>query len=78
MAGERGKRRKRRPKGKPDNPAQSKRFIEAAKALGLDGDGKDFNRAMDSLAKKLENDTTGKTRRKAMAILKKWHPPKSS
>lgn len=51
MAGERGKRRKRRPKGKPDNPAQSKRFIEAAKALGVDESGKAFEGLMRSLAK---------------------------
>jgi hypothetical protein len=52
MAGERGKRRKRRPKGKPDNPAQSKRFIEAAKALGVDESGEAFKRAMDELVPK--------------------------
>jgi hypothetical protein len=76
MAGAKGKKRSRKPKR--DNPAQSAKFIKAAKALGLDGDGKDFHRAMDSLVKKLENDETGKIRRKAIAILKKWHPPKSS
>lgn len=44
MATGAGKRRKRRPaKGlKPDNPAQSKRFIEAAKAMGADESGKAF------------------------------------
>ena len=52
MAGERGKRRKRKPKGKPDNPAQSKRFIEAAKALGVDESGEAFKRAMDKLVPK--------------------------
>ena len=51
MAGERGKRRKRRPKGKPDNPAQSKRFIEAAKALGVDESGEAFDKAMRDLLK---------------------------
>ena len=51
MAGERGKRRKRRPKGKPDNPAQSARFIKAAKALGVDESGEAFDKAMRSLLK---------------------------
>src|SRR5258706_401281 len=37
MAGE--KRRKRKRKDKPDNPAQSKRCMEAAKALGRTADG---------------------------------------
>ena len=52
MAGERGKRRKRRPKGKPDNPAQSKRFIEAAKRLGVDESGKAFEDVMRDLLKR--------------------------
>lgn len=51
MAGESGKRRKRRPKGKPDNPAQSKRFIEAAKALGVNESGEAFDKAMRDLLK---------------------------
>ena len=52
MAGERGKRRKLKPKGKPDNPAQSAKFIKAAKALDVDESGEAFNRAMDKLAPK--------------------------
>jgi len=51
MAGEKGKRRKRRPKGKPDNPAQSKRFIDAAKALGVDESGEAFRKAMRDVLK---------------------------
>jgi len=51
MAGEKGKAKKRKQKTKPDNPAQSARFIAAAKKLGLDGKGEDFERAMDSLFK---------------------------
>ena len=51
MAGEKGKRRKRRPKGKPDNPAQSKRFIEAARKLGVDESGKAFDKAIRDLIK---------------------------
>ena len=45
-------RKKRRPaKGvKPDNPAQSKRFIEAAKELGVDAEA--FKRALDKLVPK--------------------------
>jgi hypothetical protein len=42
-----GKKRKRGVK--PDNPAQSKRFIEAAKALGLDKSGEDFDKAITRL-----------------------------
>lgn len=51
MATGSGKRKKRRPKGKPDNPAQSRKFIEAAKALGVDEDGTTFSKVMDSLLK---------------------------
>lgn len=51
MAGERGKRGKRRRKGGPDNPAQSKRFIEAAKALGVDESGEAFRKAMKAVLK---------------------------
>lgn len=42
---------KRRRKGGPDNPAQSKRFIEAAKALGVDESGEAFRKAMRGLLK---------------------------
>lgn len=51
MAGEKGKAKKRKRPIKPDNPAQSARFIESAKRLGLDGKGDDFERVMDSLLK---------------------------
>ena len=51
MAGEKGKRKKRGRKGGPDNPAQSKRFMEAAKALGVDETGKAFNEAMNTILK---------------------------
>jgi hypothetical protein len=56
MATERGKRRKRRPKGKPDNPAQSKRFIEAAKKLGVDESGEAFSKALNKLVPKKNKD----------------------
>ena len=41
----------RKPKApaEPDNKAQSARFIEAAKSLGLDESGKDFEKAMGAL-----------------------------
>jgi hypothetical protein len=52
MATESGKRRKRGRKGKPDNPEQSARFIKAAKELGVDESGKDFEKAMRALAKR--------------------------
>jgi len=48
--GVKGKRRK--PKGKRDNPAQSAKFIKAAKALGVDESGEAFKRALDKLVQK--------------------------
>jgi hypothetical protein len=47
MAG--GKRRKPK-KRAPDNPAQSAKFIKAAKELGVDESGKAFEKAMRSFA----------------------------
>ncbi|HZO00657.1 MAG TPA: hypothetical protein VFB93_05625 [Burkholderiales bacterium] len=77
MAGEKGKRgKKRRRKRGPDNPVQPKSFIEVAKELGLDVDETDFERAMDSLARKLATDQTGEARRKAIDALKRMHPGK--
>ena len=49
-------RRKRKPKGKPDNPAQSKRFIEAAKKLGVDESGEAFSKALNKLVPKKNKD----------------------
>jgi hypothetical protein len=46
MATARGKRRK-----KPPKPEQSRKFIEAAKKLGVDEDGKAFREAMNNLLK---------------------------
>jgi hypothetical protein len=43
MAGEKGKRKKRNPIKHTDK-AQSERFIKAAKSLGVDESGKDFER----------------------------------
>ena len=37
----------RKPNPKPDNAEQSKRFLETAKALGLDKTGDTFKRALD-------------------------------
>ena len=51
MAGVSRKGKKRKRPIKPDNPAQSARFIEAAKELGI-VDGKAFERAMDVLVPK--------------------------
>jgi hypothetical protein len=51
MAGEKGKRKKRKTYA-PDNPKQSRKFIEAAKKLGVDEDGKAFKEAMDKLVPK--------------------------
>jgi len=49
MAGAKGKAKKRKPIKRTDK-AQSERFIKAAKELGVDESGKDFDRAMDLLA----------------------------
>jgi hypothetical protein len=55
MAGERGKRRKRRPR-KRDHPAQSRKFIEEARKLGVDESGEAFSKALDKLVPKKEKD----------------------
>jgi hypothetical protein len=44
-----GKGKKRKPKGGPDNPEQSRRFIESAKKLGVDESGEDFQKAMNAM-----------------------------
>jgi hypothetical protein len=51
MAGGNAKGRKRRRKVKPDNPAQSKCFIEAAKALGTDESGEAFGKVLGEMLK---------------------------
>lgn len=48
MAGEKGKRKKRKPIERT-NKAQSERFIKAAKELGVDETGQAFERAIDAL-----------------------------
>jgi hypothetical protein len=52
MATGSGKRKKRKRKGGPDNPAQSRRFIEAAKALGVDESGEAFRNVLDKVVPK--------------------------
>lgn len=53
MATGKDRRKKRKPpKGRLDNPAQSRRFIEEAKKLGVDESGEAFNRALDKLVPK--------------------------
>ena len=42
---------KRKRRVKPDDPAQSKRFVEAAKALGVDEDGESFARVLGEMLK---------------------------
>ena len=54
MAGGKGKPSRKR-RLKPDNQAQSARFIRAARKLGLGGKGDDFEQAMDKLARKKPN-----------------------
>jgi len=49
----REKRRKKPPRR--DNPAQSRKFIEEAKKLGVSEDGEAFNRALDKIAPKKGN-----------------------
>ena len=41
----------RKPKPRPDDPAQSKRFIEAAREYGTDETGEAFERAFDKVAR---------------------------
>ena len=52
MATGKGKRGKKGRKGGPDNPAQSRRFIEAAKRLGVDESGEAFRNVLDKLVPK--------------------------
>ena len=52
MATGKDRKRKRRKKGAPDNPAQSRKIIEAAQKLGLDDGGEAFNRALNTLVPK--------------------------
>lgn len=47
MATGRGKRKKKPPKR--DNPAQSRKFIEAAKKMGLEGAGEEFEKALKNM-----------------------------
>jgi len=61
VAGGNPKPKKRKPKTEPDNPAQSARFIESAKALGVDETGAGFKRALDAvLPKKRTKKRTGR------------------
>lgn len=41
----------RKPAPKPDDPAQSKRFIETAKEVGADEDAQALERALSNIAK---------------------------
>ena len=49
MVTAKGKRKKKPPK--PDNPKQSRKFIEAAKKMGLEGAGEQFEDALKKLLK---------------------------
>ena len=49
--GVKGKKRKSKATYAPDNPKQSRKFMEAAKGLGVDEDGIAFKKAMDNLLK---------------------------
>jgi hypothetical protein len=40
----------RAPQAKPDNPAQSKRFIETAQEIGASEHAEDFDKAFDKIA----------------------------
>jgi hypothetical protein len=51
MTGAKGKPRSKR-RLKPDNPAQSARFIKAARKLDLGGKGGDFEKLLDKLLTK--------------------------
>ena len=41
----------KKPKAKPDDPAQSKRFIEAARSLGAEDGGEAFQKAVNAVLK---------------------------
>jgi hypothetical protein len=43
----------RKPKPKPDDPAQSKRFIDAAREYGTDETGKAFERVFEKVTVQL-------------------------
>jgi hypothetical protein len=47
-----GKEKRKRRKPKPDKPAQSRKFIESAKKLGVDEMGKGFEDVMREVGKK--------------------------
>jgi hypothetical protein len=51
MAGGKRATRKRGRKRQPDNPAQSRKYIESVRALGLDESGKAFEEAMRAVLK---------------------------
>jgi hypothetical protein len=51
LESEEGSEKKRGPP-KRDNPAQSRRFIEAAKSLGVDESGEAFRKALDKVVPK--------------------------
>jgi hypothetical protein len=56
----------RKPNPKPTDPVQSKRFLETAKDLRIDGDGAVFNRAIDLLLSNATQKTVpSKVRKKA-------------
>ncbi len=49
MRGVKGKKRRR--KAEPDDAAQSARFVEAAKQLGVDESGEAFDKALSAVLK---------------------------
>lgn len=49
----------RKPNPKPDDPAQSKRFIDMAREVQADGDKESFGRAFKEIARPLRIRPTG-------------------
>jgi hypothetical protein len=47
-----GKRKRTKRRTEPDNKAQSERFIEAAREIGADESGKDFEEALGKIVPK--------------------------
>jgi hypothetical protein len=57
----------RKPKPQPDDPAQSKRFIDMAREIGTDEspEGREsFERAFKKVASQTDRDTTSKPKRR--------------
>ena len=62
----------RHPHPKPDDPAQSKRFLELAKEIGADGTKDDLEKAVRVLAPQKVERTTAKPVKKRTKSARYW------